>query len=112
MRGRDGRQKTHVKFFLVRPIVAPDRYEPFLTRELGIEQRLERVVEYSRHLARRCVQRVQHGDVVQVGDHGRHHHLELRYARLERAQRVDVRRVQWQPDLFVRFPELGNYIYI
>jgi len=66
-----------VKFVLVRPIVTPNRHEPFLTRQLGIEQRLERVVEYSRNLVRLCAQRLQYGDVVQVGDHGRHHYLEL-----------------------------------
>lgn len=49
---------THVELCLVWPVLASDRHELFTARKFGVEQRLERVVEYMRHFARRGAQAV------------------------------------------------------
>lgn len=95
-----------MKLRLVRPVVATKRHEPLLARQPGVKQRLERMVEYARHFARRGAQLLEHRDVIQVRDHGRHDHPVLRKKRLERAERVDVRRAQRQRDFLVCFPVL------
>ena len=103
-----------MKFRLVRPIVTPKRRKRrFLpaARKLGVQQRLERMIKDARHLSRRRAQPIQNGDVVQKRDHRRDMHPVLRDERLERAERMDVRRAQRQPDFLVRFPEL-LHIYI
>ena len=68
---------THVELRLVWPVLAPDSHKLFAARELRVKQRIERVVEYMRHLTRRSAQVVQDRHVVQERDYGRHDHLVL-----------------------------------
>lgn len=104
-----------MKFRLVRPILAPARRKPLrllvLARnqqrhQLGVKQRLERMIKNTRHLSRRRAQPVQNRDVVQKRDHGRDQHPMLRDERLERAERMHVRRAQRKTHFLVCFPEL------
>ena len=44
---------TYVELRLVWPVLAPDRHKLFASCKLRVKQRLERVVEYLRHFARR-----------------------------------------------------------
>jgi hypothetical protein len=98
--------RTHVELRLVWPVLAPDRHELFAARELRVEQRLERVVKYMRHFARRGAQAVQDRHVVQERDYGRDDYLVLRDEQVERADRVDMWGVQWECDFLIRLPEL------
>jgi hypothetical protein len=97
-----------MNFRLVRPIVAVKRHKRRLlpARKLRVQQRLKRMIKNTRHLSRRRAQPIQNPNVVQKRDHRRDMHPVLRHERLERAERMDVRRPQRQPDFLVRLPEL------
>jgi hypothetical protein len=97
---------THVELRFVWPVLAPDRHELFAARELRVKQRLERVIKYMRHFARRGAQVVQDRHVVEERDYGRDDYLVLRHEQVERADRVDMWGVQWECDLLIRLPEL------
>jgi hypothetical protein len=97
---------THVELRLVWPVLAPDRDELFSPRELRVKQRLERVVEYMRHFARRGAQAVYDRHVVQECDYGHDDDLVLGDERVERADRVDMWGMQWECDFLIRLPEL------
>ena len=60
--------KTYVEPRLVWPVLAPDRHKLFATCKLGVKQRLERVVEYMSHFARRGAQAVQDRLIIQECD--------------------------------------------
>ena len=68
---------THIELRLVWPVLAPDRHKLFAACELRVKQRIERVVEYLRHLARRHAQVVQDRHIVKERDYGRNDHLVL-----------------------------------
>ena len=97
---------THVEPRLVWPVLSPNWHELFVARELRVEQRLERVVEYMRHFARRGAQAVQDRHVIQERDYGCDDELVLGDERVERAEHVDVWRVQRECDFLIRLPEL------
>ncbi len=97
---------THVEPRLVWPVLGSNWHELFVARELRVEQRLERVVEYVRHFARRGAQAVQDRHVVQERDYGCDDELVLGDERVERAEHVDVWRVQRKCDFLIRLPEL------
>ena len=102
---------THVELRLVWPVLATDRHELFAARELRVEERLERVVEYVRHFARRGAQAIQDRHVVQERDYRRDDYLVLGDEGVERAERVDARRVQRECDFLIRLPELMGRVY-
>ena len=100
-----------MKFRLVRPILTPEWHKLLIrfAQQLGIEQCLERMVEYKSDLSRCGAQLFQNRYIIQECNHGRHQHPIRRDERFECAKRMNVRRAQRKRNFLVGFPKLYNY---
>ena len=97
---------AYVVFLRVDPVRTPDRGEGLRARAGRVEDRLQRVVEYTIHLAGRGREAHEDGGIGEERDDGRDEEPGGGDVLPERAEDVGVRAAEGEADLLVRLAEL------